>query len=152
MGPSKGRCGRGAVNYSVVLPVSGWTYACHCQDCQAYSRSCFALYTAARRESLHILSGSVSEHRKGRADGAISTVYVCEQCVTRLYSVNSHRPDLAFVRTGALDNSSALASSAHMWTVRRAGWLDLPVDAVAWPESPPIDEFRAFINADFDRE
>jgi hypothetical protein len=142
-----GRCGCGDLTYGVEVPPANWTYACHCRDCQAYSGSCFTLYTPARIDSLRVLSGSLALHHKERADGATSTAHFCKRCGTRLFSVNSHRLELAFLRAGTLDCASDLTPSAHMWTVRKATWLTIPAGAVVWPKSPPLDDFRALVEA-----
>lgn len=77
--------------------------------------------------------------------GGTSTHQLCPTCHTRLWTTNSARPMIAIVRAGTLDDTSALAPRAHIWTSRRQGWVVMPPGVAAYAENAPDAEFVALM-------
>ena len=131
----EGGCRCGAVRYTLALDALPPTYACHCHQCQRWTGSAFS-QQAMVPEAAITVSGPVVLYERTTEDRT-SSQRVCGTCHARIYNTNTRRPGLAVVRAGTLDDSEALECRAHIFTVSRQRWLELPADVPQWPEWPP---------------
>lgn len=134
-----GQCRCAAVTYQLDLPALPPIYACHCQHCQVWSGSAFALHALLPATALQV-QGPTTEYAYDM-DGQRSTHQLCAHCHTRICNTTTAAPGLQVLRVGTLDNSPTLAPVAHIWTSRKQPWLTLPEGMPVWPQSPTPQAF-----------
>jgi len=135
--PYTGRCFCGSAQYRVAEePLV--VYACHCTDCQKRSGSAFGLSMWVRRGALEITRGEARADAPLTADGRPRPGRVCPLCSTRLWSEPPHRPGLAVLRPGTLDDTSWIRPMAHLWTRSAQRWFTFP-EGVPRYETQPQD-------------
>lgn len=137
-----GGCACGAVRYAIS--DSGFLpYACHCKGCQSRQGSAFALNMWVMAEGITVEGEMICGTVAGN-DGATVTHYACPHCLTRLYTLNDHRPQLANLRAGTRDDSDGLVPAFHIWISSKQPWIVLPDDVPALAEQPsdPVQWLR----------
>jgi hypothetical protein len=128
-----GGCACGALRYTVADQSGFVPYACHCLDCQTRQGSSFALQLFVL-ESEFCLLGQPISGRVEKADGAVVTHIGCANCLTRIYTTNSLRPNMLVLRAGTLDDSHRLEPRVHIWMSRKQPWIKIPEGVPSFPE------------------
>jgi hypothetical protein len=139
-----GGCRCGAVFYRSDSDMQVAIYACHCQSCQTWSGSSFALHALLPSEAF-VLRGPTLEYVYDD-QGQIANHHLCAICHTRIYNTTTAAPGLWVLRAGTLDDRSSLSPMAHIWVKHKQRWLSLPVDVATWPESPTPQAFAAALD------
>jgi hypothetical protein len=67
------------------------------------------------------------------ASGRPHDVYRCTVCWAALWSDYGRRPPLRFLRVCTLDDPSAIAPAAHIFTRSKLPWVGLPEEVPAFP-------------------
>ncbi|WHS58370.1 GFA family protein [Pseudomonas sp. G2-4] len=140
-----GGCRCGAVSYRSLSDLQVAIYACHCQSCQTWSGSSFALH-AMLPGNAFILEGPTLEYTY-EDQRQVAHHCLCATCHTRIYNTTSAAPGFWILRAGTLDDSASLSPVAHIWVKHKQPWLNLPVNIATWPESPTPEAFAAALNA-----
>lgn len=142
-----GGCQCGAVRYAARPSVKFKSYACHCTDCQSQTGSAFALHLWVLAGDLEI-TGACYEGQQQRPDGNMLSIFGCPKCLSRIYSMNSARPQLKTLRLGTLDDSASLTPDLHIWTRGKQPWITLPECTIALEKQPKtVDEFKQLMLA-----
>jgi hypothetical protein len=123
-----GGCQCGAVRYVARPSVKFRSYACHCTLCQSQTGSAFALHVWLLADDLQV-TGECIEGKQPKPDGATLSVFGCPHCLSRIYSVNSARPQMMTLRLGTLDDSAGFAPDVHIWTRSKQPWIVIPEGA-----------------------
>ncbi|MBV4458024.1 GFA family protein [Pseudomonas sp. COR58] len=139
-----GGCRCGAVTYRSTTDLPLAVYACHCQHCQAWSGSSFALHALLPADAF-TLEGPLTEYAY-EDQGVRSRHHLCATCHTRIYNTTSAAPGLWVLRAGTLHERAALSPVAHIWIQHKQPWLNLPAGIPAWPESPTPEAFAAALS------
>lgn len=133
--PYTGRCFCGSAQYRIAEePLV--VYACHCTDCQKRSGSAFGLSVWVRLAALSLAKGEVRADAPLAADGRPRPGKVCPRCSIRLWSEPPHRPGLAVVRAGTLDDTSWIRPQAHLWTRSAQPWVAIPEGVPRYETQP----------------
>ncbi|MBN2991641.1 GFA family protein [Pseudomonas cedrina subsp. fulgida] len=140
-----GGCRCGAVSYRSLNDVQVAIYACHCQFCQTWSGSSFALHAMLPKDAF-ILEGATVEYRY-KDQRQVAHHHLCATCHTRLYNNTSAAPGLWILRAGTLDERASLSPAAHIWVKHKQPWLTLPATVATWPESPTPEAFAAALES-----
>lgn len=138
-GELTGRCVCGAVRYVLHPGFRFNPYACHCTDCQTRTGSAFSEHMLAARKDLE-LTGDMDSGTYQQPSGAMSSIYGCPQCKTRIYAANSTRPDFVSLRCGTLDRSAEIVPAAHLWVRSKQPWIVLPEGTRTLDEQPRTQE------------
>jgi hypothetical protein len=135
--PYSGKCFCGSVHYRVSEePLL--VYACHCTDCQKRTGGAFGLSMWIRRTAITTTKGETRADILVSADGRPRPGRICPRCGTRLWSEPPHRPGLAVVRPGTLDDTTWIRPMAHLWTRSAQPWFVIP-DGVPRYDTQPAD-------------
>jgi len=59
-------------------------------------------------------------------------VYRCETCQTAIWSDYGRRKVMSFLRVATLDDPTAIAPDAHIFTRSKQPWVGLPADTPAF--------------------
>lgn len=140
-----GGCRCGAVSYRSISDVQVAIYACHCQFCQIWSGSSFALHAMLPKDAF-ILEGATVEYSY-QDQRQVAHHHLCATCHTRIYNTTSAAPGLWILRAGTLDDRASLSPIAHIWVKHKQPWLSLPATIATWQESPTPEAFAAALSA-----
>jgi hypothetical protein len=128
-----GGCSCGEVRYRLTSEPL-FVNCCHCLNCQRQTGSAFVINALIETERVHLLDGEPVAVDVPRDDGSTQTIFRCPTCQLALFSQYTH-PGVRFVRAGTLDDPSAVAPDAHIYTRSKLSWVMLP-DGV-----PSFDEY-----------
>lgn len=131
--PLTGGCQCGAVRYAIAsAPVA--FYWCHCTECQRATGAAFGESLRVRRADVTV-TGQLGGWTRRTGFGTLTEAAFCPVCATRIWHT---RPAAEFchIRGGTLDDASWLVPAAHIWTRSRQAGVEIPADALAWPENP----------------
>jgi hypothetical protein len=121
----EGGCACGAVRYRLESAPM-FVHCCHCRDCQRQTGSAFVLNALIETDRITLLAGAPEPVPVPTDSGRPHDIWRCPVCRTALWSDYGRRPALRFVRTGTLDDPSALAPDVHIYTRSKLPWLALP--------------------------
>jgi hypothetical protein len=120
-----GGCSCGAVRYRLIdAPM--FVHCCHCLDCQRQTGSAFVLNALLEAERVELLAGEPEPVGVPTDSGRPHDIYRCPVCRVALWSTYGGRPQVRFVRLGALDQPSALRPDVHIYTRSKLPWITLP--------------------------
>ena len=138
-GFSEGGCACGAVRYRLKSKPM-FINCCHCRDCQRQTGSAFVINAIIETGQIDVSSGKPQPVRVPTDSGRPHDIYRCPRCHTALWSDYGGRPKLRFVRAGTLDNPSALAPDAHIFTRSKLPWVGLPAGVPAFEVYYELDK------------
>jgi len=96
------------------------------------------------------ISGKLSIYKRAAHSGGVTSCYFCENCGTRIYHQSSNSPERLTLKGGVLDNAESLNPVAHLWTKRKADWVELSASIEAYREQP--DDLAAWRDAILSRK
>ena len=119
-----GHCLCGAVTYEFPNPPAMYG-VCHCKNCQRQAGSAFSTLAGVPKSELKI-TGTPKLYRDSDTDSG-NTVerYFCGDCGSPIYSAIPGQPDMAFLKTGTMDDTSGFAPMFHVWCSTRQNWVSL---------------------------
>ena len=128
--PLEGGCACGHVRYRLTdRPM--FVHCCHCLDCQRQTGSAFVLNAIYEDDRVELVSGAPEPVAVPTSSGRVHEIHRCPSCQTALWSDYGRRR-LRFVRTGALDQPSAIEPDVHIFTRSKLPWVVLPPDTPAF--------------------
>ena len=140
----EGGCACGAVRYRLTSSPM-FVHCCHCLDCQRQTGSAFVLNALIEADRIETLLGTPEPITVPTDSGHPHDIYRCPHCRTAVWSDYGRRKVLLFVRTGTLDDPSALTPDVHIYVRSKLPWIELPADTPAyeayynrrqlWPEA-----------------
>jgi hypothetical protein len=105
---------------------------CHCLNCQRQTGSAFVVNVLIEADRVEV-SGQPEAVGVPRDDGTAQIIHRCPECRVALFSEYG-RPEVWFVRAGTLDEPSAVAPDAHIYTRSKVPWVVLPAGVPAFDE------------------
>ena len=132
--PYRGHCLCGQIKFQLSAEPLTF-YACHCTDCQRRSGSALLLSMWVHRESLEVLEGTPVLVSSIANDGRERKNRICPACEIRLWSEPVHRPKLAILRPGTLQQASEFAPIAHQFVRSALPWFVFPSGVVRYEAS-----------------
>tara|TARA_R110002110_G_scaffold296301_3_gene510531 strand:+ start:136 stop:537 length:402 start_codon:yes stop_codon:yes gene_type:complete len=121
---SKGQCLCGNIKYEFAGDpvVSG---VCHCKNCQRQAGSAFSTIAGVAAASFQI-SGTPKLFEDTDTDSG-NTVqrFFCDNCGSPIYSAIPSQPDLLFLKTGTLDDTSAFTPQFQVYCETKQDWVSL---------------------------
>lgn len=121
--PQCGGCQCGAIRHEIG-EAPRLVYTCHCRDCQRLTSSAFSLGVVIA-EGAFRFSGVDPRRLQRTADtGRVNTRLVCPNCGSWVCGLP--RDCVVRVRAGALDDTSWLRPTRHVWTRSKQHWVTIP--------------------------
>jgi hypothetical protein len=98
---------------------------CHCKNCQRQAGSAFSTLAGVPKAEFN-MSGAPKLYQDSDTDSG-STVerFFCGACGSPIYSAVPSQPDLLFLKTGTLDDTSAFTPGFHVWCSTKQNWVNL---------------------------
>ncbi|HET9161229.1 MAG TPA: GFA family protein [Caulobacteraceae bacterium] len=128
MATLEGGCSCGAVRYRLKdRPM--FTNCCHCLDCQRQTGGAFAINAIIETDRIEVLGENPRAVRMPTDSGRPHDIYRCSKCQVALWRDYGGRPWTRFVRVATLDDPTAIAPDAHIFTKSKQPWVGLPAEA-----------------------
>ena len=125
----RGRCLCGDVRFEIASTpeVMG---VCHCRDCQRQTGSAFSTMASVPKADFTISRG-VPQVYAGREtkSGNAAEVCFCGSCGSPICTLLADQPDVVYVKTGALEDTSWFEPQFHVWTDHKQQWVNLEPQA-----------------------
>src|SRR5688572_24246293 len=121
----QGGCACGAVRYRLESAPM-FVNCCHCRDCQRQTGSAFVLNALIETARVTILKGEVTRSPQPTDSGRPHAIDRCAACGVAVWSEYGGFAPLRFIRVGTLDDPTALAPDAHIYTRSKQPWVTLP--------------------------
>ncbi len=127
----EGGCSCGAVRYR-LKSAPMFVNCCHCLDCQRQTGGAFVINAIIETDRLEILGGDPVAVGVPTDSGRPHDVYRCPACQVALWSDYGRRGVMRFLRVATLDDPTALAPDAHIFTRSKQPWVGLPATVPAF--------------------
>ncbi len=130
----KGGCLCGAVRYEANGPIM-FSGHCFCTDCQKAS-GCGHITVVAVESAQFTLHGTVSQYAKAGESGASVVRSFCATCGTPIFSEPKVVAGATLIRTGTLDDPSAITPQMSIFTRSALLWDPPAANIPAIPGAP----------------
>ncbi|MBC09561.1 MAG: aldehyde-activating protein [Gammaproteobacteria bacterium] len=123
MGRSGG-CLCGAIRYEIP-ETSLMEAICHCKNCQKQAGSAFSTLAGIKKSDFK-LTGEPKVYVDTDTDsGASVERFFCGACGSPIYSALPSQPNVIYLKTGTLDDTSEFKPSIHVWASTRQNWVEI---------------------------
>ncbi len=121
-----GRCRCGALAYRMA-GAAKFTFACHCNDCQALTASAFSLGMVFDESQFTLMSGTPQEWSKTGSSGKPSIMARCPVCGTWISTRPQSQPGMIVIRPSSLEDHRWFRPVAQIYTRSALPWALMPV-------------------------
>ena len=123
-----GSCLCGAIRYEIDNSPA-MTGVCHCKNCQRQAGSAFSTLAAVPLAEFRCIEGKPACYEdEATASGATVARYFCGRCGSPIYSALAAQPDMVYLKTGTLDDTSDFVPQFHAWCDSKQAWVKLEED------------------------
>lgn len=121
-----GQCLCGAIKYELLNPPA-MNGVCHCKNCQRQAGSAFSTLAGVAKSDFSLTLGKMKLYEDGDTDSG-NTVkrFFCGDCGSPIYSAVPDSPDMVFLKTGTMDDTTAFTPQFNVWCSTKQNWVDLP--------------------------
>ncbi len=130
-----GGCACGAIRFKITAPLMG-VGVCHCTDCQKASGDPPNYVALAPKTSFEVTQGEAKVYFSKGDSGEDAGRAFCPDCGSPLWSLPAHAP-FTPVKLGALDDSSDLAPTLHLYAASAPLWRLMHQGLPTFPRMPP---------------
>lgn len=129
-----GSCLCGAVRYEIDS-APALTGVCHCKNCQRQAGSAFSTLAGVPAAEFHLTAGepTVYQDRDTESGNAVGR-YFCGQCGSPIYSALQAQPEMIYLKTGTLDDTTSFKPQFHVWCDSKQNWVELEEGVPALPK------------------
>ena len=119
-----GGCLCGAIRYEIP-ETSLMEAICHCKNCQKQAGSAFSTLAGIKKSDFK-LTGEPKVYVDTDTDsGASVERFFCGACGSPIYSALPSQPNVIYLKTGTLDDTSEFKPSIHVWASTRQNWVEI---------------------------
>ena len=120
-----GKCLCGAIQYEIANPPA-MTGICHCKNCQRQAGSAFSTLAGVAKADFRFTRGepALFEDRDTDSGNTVQR-YFCGTCGSPIYSAIEAQPDMLFLKTGTMDDTSAFTPQFHAYCDSKQPWVAL---------------------------
>ena len=121
-----GQCLCGEIKYELLNPPA-MTGVCHCKNCQRQAGSAFSTLAGVAKSDFSLTSGTMKLYEDGDTDSG-NTVkrFFCGDCGSPIYSALPDSPDMVFLKTGTMNDTTGFTPQFNVWCSTKQNWVDLP--------------------------
>ena len=120
-----GQCLCGAIKYAIAN-TPAMTGVCHCKNCQRQAGSAFSTLAGVPKAEFTLLSGEPKLYRDSDTkSGNEVERWFCGNCGSPIYSALGSQPEMLFLKTGTLDDTSSFTPQFHVWCDTKQNWVTL---------------------------
>jgi hypothetical protein len=129
-----GGCLCGQVRYSANVEPS-FVGVCHCRNCQKQAGTAFSVVIAIPKSLLSIKGHLKTFHDVGDSGQPVLRNF-CPECGSPITSDCAVMPDLVFIKSGTLDDTSWLDPKLHVYCSSAQRWTPIPEDSRKFAKMP----------------
>lgn len=120
-----GGCLCGAITYE--FPNDPAAYGvCHCLNCQRQAGSAFSTLAPVPKAEFS-MEGEPKLYVDGDTSSGNSVErHFCGNCGSPIYSALPGQPDVIYLKTGTMDDTSAFKPMFNVWCSKKQNWVELP--------------------------
>ena len=119
-----GSCLCGEITYQIP-ERSMMEAVCHCKNCQKQAGSAFSTLAGIKKSDFKLIGEPKLFVDKATDSGASVERYFCGTCGSPIYSALPSQPDVIYLKTGTLDDTSEFKPSIHVWAGTKQNWVEL---------------------------
>jgi hypothetical protein len=101
------------------------TGVCHCKNCQRQAGSAFSTLAGVPKNEFKMTGEATLFLDGDTQSGNTVERYFCGTCGSPIYSVIPSQPDMLFLKTGTMDDTSGFEPQFHAWCSTKQGWVEL---------------------------
>jgi hypothetical protein len=114
------------VRYSAEAePV--FTAVCHCRNCQKQAGTAFSLVVAIPKSALVVTGETKTFHDTGDSGQPVERRF-CPECGSPIVSEVAVMPEIAFIKSGTLDDTRWLSPTMEVYCASAQAWVGLAGD------------------------
>ena len=119
-----GQCLCGAIKYEFPNDPSMYG-VCHCRNCQRQAGSAFSTLAGVPKAEFSI-TGAPKLYVDSDTDSGNSVErFFCGNCGSPIYSALGSQPDVIYLKTGTMDDTSGFNPMFHVWCSTKQNWVSL---------------------------
>lgn len=119
-----GQCLCGAISYEFDNDPAAWG-VCHCKNCQRQAGSAFSTLAPVPKSEFRV-TGTPKLYEDSDTDSGNKVQrFFCEVCGSPIYSALPGQPDVIYLKTGTLDDTSKFSPMFHVWCSTKQDWVNL---------------------------
>ena len=120
-----GKCLCGNVTYRLAnTPLK--LDVCHCKNCQRQAGSAFSTLAPVPKAEFS-MKGEPKLYVDGDTSSGNSVErHFCGNCGSPIYSALPGQPDVIYLKTGTMDDTSAFKPMFNVWCSTKQNWVELP--------------------------
>ena len=119
-----GGCLCGAISYEFPNDPA-MTGVCHCRNCQKQAGSAFSTLAGVPSAEF-AMTGTPKLYVDGDTQSGNQVErFFCDNCGSPIYSALSSQPDMIFLKTGTMDDTSGFKPAFHAWCSTKQDWVEL---------------------------
>ena len=122
--PITGRCLCGAITYEIANPPQEWGI-CHCKNCQRQAGSAFSTLAGVPKSDFRMDGEAKLYEDSDTETGTTVGRYFCGDCGSALYSLVESDPDMLYLKTGTMDDTSTFVPQFQCWCASKQDWVRL---------------------------
>lgn len=120
-----GQCLCGAIAYEIDGEPA-MTGVCHCRNCQRQAGSAFSTLAGIPKPAFRFTRGEPKLYADSdTASGNTVERWFCGNCGSPIYSALPATPDMLYLKTGTLDDTSGFTPQFHVWCDSKQNWVTL---------------------------
>jgi hypothetical protein len=130
----KGGCLCGKVRYSANAEPT-FVGLCHCQDCQKYTGSAFAVAIGVPKAAVTVQGQLTSFTKRGDSGKAISRNF-CPECGSPIVDEAEALPGVAILSVGSLDDPNWVKPTSEIYCASAQPWVKLGGEMKRFDKAP----------------
>lgn len=120
-----GQCLCGEIRYQIENPPAV-TGVCHCKNCQRQAGSAFSTLAGVPKTEFTLTAGKPRLYEdSATTSGNTVQRFFCGTCGSPIYSAVPGQPDVVYLKTGTLDDTSTFKPQFQVWCDSKQNWVDL---------------------------
>ena len=127
-----GHCLCGAISYEFDN-APAMTGVCHCKNCQRQAGSAFSTLAGVPKAEFRMTGAPKLYEDKDTKSGNSVSRFFCGDCGSPIYSALPDNPDMLFLKTGTLDDTSSFDPQFNVWCDSKQNWVELKEGVPAMP-------------------
>ena len=119
-----GVCLCGAIRYQIP-ETSLMEAICHCKNCQKQAGTAFSTLAGIKKSDVKLTGEPKVFVDTATDSGASVERFFCGTCGSPIYSALPSQPDIIYLKTGSLDDTSKFTPSIHVLASTKQNWFEI---------------------------
>lgn len=130
-----GNCLCGSIEFSCTGEPA-MTAVCHCKNCQKVSGSSYSINLGFPENDVSISGNTLTTYEDTGVSGLPVLRKFCSKCGSAIVTEVKAFPGMLFIKGGAVEDSSTIKPTAHIWTQSAQSWVTMDAGVPQVPGNP----------------